>query len=176
MKTDGLAIGRAEEDVERAVGDHPFTDLESLDDLYLARAAGADAGYLVVEIDPLFRDQRVAPQCLPGLVDIVMFANDKLPLAVIAEAACLDNNGKAERIPANTIAKPPSAELAPGQLDSDDLPPYEVLDEVLYQAIDGVRRISRPKSALRITATLPSLSITTERSQRLIANRPVAPR
>jgi NAD+ synthase (glutamine-hydrolysing) len=34
-------------------------------------------------------------------------------------------------IPEAIIAKPPSAELAPGQLDSDSLPPYEVLDEIL---------------------------------------------
>lgn len=41
------------------------------------------------------------------------------------------------RIPANTIEKPPSAELAPDQLDTDDLPPYDVLDAVLAQAIEG---------------------------------------
>jgi NAD+ synthetase len=41
------------------------------------------------------------------------------------------------RIPVNTIEKPPSAELAPDQLDTDDLPPYEVLDAVLAQAIEG---------------------------------------
>jgi NAD+ synthetase len=46
-------------------------------------------------------------------------------------------NRNGERIPANSISKPPSAELAPGQLDSDDLPPYEVLDQVLEQAIEG---------------------------------------
>ncbi len=46
-------------------------------------------------------------------------------------------NSNGERIPSNTISKPPSAELAPDQLDSDDLPPYEVLDEILYQAIEG---------------------------------------
>ena len=34
-------------------------------------------------------------------------------------------------IPENTITKPPSAELRPGQLDSDSLPPYPVLDAVL---------------------------------------------
>ena len=41
------------------------------------------------------------------------------------------------RIPVNTIEKPPSAELAPDQLDTDDLPPYDVLDAVLSQAIEG---------------------------------------
>jgi NAD+ synthase (glutamine-hydrolysing) len=46
-------------------------------------------------------------------------------------------NESGERIPARTIEKPPSAELAPGQLDSDDLPPYDVLDAVLKQLIEG---------------------------------------
>jgi NAD+ synthase (glutamine-hydrolysing) len=36
-----------------------------------------------------------------------------------------------ELIPANTISKPPSAELKPDQFDQDSLPPYEVLDEIL---------------------------------------------
>lgn len=35
------------------------------------------------------------------------------------------------RIPERTIEKPPSAELKPGQLDQDDLPPYEILDQIL---------------------------------------------
>jgi NAD+ synthase (glutamine-hydrolysing) len=34
-------------------------------------------------------------------------------------------------IPPSSIEKPPSAELAPGQLDTDRLPPYEVLDALL---------------------------------------------
>ena len=34
-------------------------------------------------------------------------------------------------IPENSISKPPSAELAPGQLDADRLPPYELLDAIL---------------------------------------------
>ncbi|MFP8880466.1 MAG: NAD+ synthase, partial [Myxococcota bacterium] len=41
------------------------------------------------------------------------------------------------RIPINTIEKPPSAELAPNQLDSDDLPTYDVLDAILAGAIEG---------------------------------------
>ncbi|MDP9434232.1 MAG: NAD+ synthase [Actinomycetota bacterium] len=39
--------------------------------------------------------------------------------------------GQAPPIPENSIHKPPSAELAPGQVDSDRLPPYEVLDALL---------------------------------------------
>ena len=46
-------------------------------------------------------------------------------------------NQHGERIPRNTIDKPPSAELAPDQRDEDDLPPYPVLDAVLEQAIEG---------------------------------------
>jgi NAD+ synthetase len=46
-------------------------------------------------------------------------------------------NANGERIPLRTIEKPPSAELAPDQLDSDDLPPYDVLDAILEHAIEG---------------------------------------
>ncbi|HEX8079020.1 MAG TPA: NAD(+) synthase, partial [Jatrophihabitans sp.] len=40
-------------------------------------------------------------------------------------------------IPENSITKPPSAELRPGQLDSDSLPDYEVLDKLLALYVDG---------------------------------------
>lgn len=40
-------------------------------------------------------------------------------------------NRDGERIPRRSIEKPPSAELRPGQLDTDSLPPYDVLDPVL---------------------------------------------
>ena len=39
--------------------------------------------------------------------------------------------GEVEPIPPNSISKPPSAELRPGQLDSDSLPDYEELDAIL---------------------------------------------
>jgi NAD+ synthase (glutamine-hydrolysing) len=39
-------------------------------------------------------------------------------------------------IPQNTIEKPPSAELRPGQKDSDSLPPYDILDQILFQYIE----------------------------------------
>ncbi|MCF6171703.1 MAG: NAD+ synthase [Bacteroidales bacterium] len=45
-------------------------------------------------------------------------------------------NCKKEIIPENIISKPPSAELRPGQKDSDSLPDYEILDEILYQYIE----------------------------------------
>ncbi len=40
-------------------------------------------------------------------------------------------NRDEERIPQNTIDKPPSAELRPDQKDEDSLPPYDVLDPIL---------------------------------------------
>jgi NAD+ synthase (glutamine-hydrolysing) len=39
-------------------------------------------------------------------------------------------------IPQNIIDKPPSAELRPGQLDTDSLPPYEILDAMLDDYVE----------------------------------------
>ena len=44
-----------------------------------------------------------------------------------------------ELIPPAIIDKAPSAELAPGQRDTDSLPPYPVLDEILKLLIEGQR-------------------------------------
>ncbi|HEY5369689.1 MAG TPA: NAD+ synthase [Hanamia sp.] len=48
-------------------------------------------------------------------------------------------NSKKEVIPENIINKASSAELRPDQKDSDSLPPYEILDKILYQYIERVR-------------------------------------
>jgi NAD+ synthase (glutamine-hydrolysing) len=45
--------------------------------------------------------------------------------------------GETPPIPENSIEKPPSAELRPGQVDSDSLPDYELLDELLEAYIAG---------------------------------------
>ena len=42
-------------------------------------------------------------------------------------------------IPPNSIEKPPSAELRPGQLDTDSLPDYEVLDGLLDDYVENDR-------------------------------------
>jgi len=44
--------------------------------------------------------------------------------------------GETPPIPAESITKPPSAELSPGQLDSDSLPSYDVLDRLLDDYIE----------------------------------------
>lgn len=45
-------------------------------------------------------------------------------------------NRNKEIIPKNIITKAPSAELRPGQKDSDSLPPYDILDKVLFNYIE----------------------------------------
>ncbi|HEY9819577.1 MAG TPA: NAD+ synthase [Candidatus Sericytochromatia bacterium] len=44
-------------------------------------------------------------------------------------------NSQQEIIPVNILSKPPSAELKPGQVDQDSLPPYDVLDDILHRLI-----------------------------------------
>jgi len=45
--------------------------------------------------------------------------------------------GQLPPIPPNSIEKPPSAELRPGQLDTDSLPDYDLLDAILALYVDG---------------------------------------
>jgi NAD+ synthase (glutamine-hydrolysing) len=59
-------------------------------------------------------------------------------------------NRDREVIPHNTIAKPPSAELRPGQRDTDSLPPYDILDPILEAYVE------RYQSAEQILADLTS--------------------
>ncbi|MEO6964970.1 MAG: NAD+ synthase [Acidobacteriaceae bacterium] len=59
-------------------------------------------------------------------------------------------NRDREVIPENTLIKPPSAELRPGQQDTDSLPPYEVLDPILeayverYETAEAIAEASVP--------------------------------
>lgn len=53
--------------------------------------------------------------------------------------AVADKRGETPPIPPNSIGKPPSAELRPGQLDTDSLPDYLLLDEVLDDYVEGDR-------------------------------------
>jgi NAD+ synthetase len=63
-------------------------------------------------------------------------------LAVIADvpktrvySICHWLNRHGEIIPENVLTKAPSAELKPGQVDQDSLPPYEILDDILQRLI-----------------------------------------
>ncbi|QLE48775.1 NAD+ synthase [Nostoc sp. C057] len=63
-------------------------------------------------------------------------------LAVIADvpktrvySLCHWLNRNNEIIPQNVLTKAPSAELKPGQVDQDSLPPYEILDDILQRLV-----------------------------------------
>jgi NAD+ synthase (glutamine-hydrolysing) len=63
-------------------------------------------------------------------------------LAVIADvpktrvySLCQWLNRDREIIPQNVLTKAPSAELKPGQVDQDSLPPYEILDDILQRLV-----------------------------------------
>jgi NAD+ synthase (glutamine-hydrolysing) len=76
-------------------------------------------------------------------------------------ALCVERNERAGRdlVPKRVLEKPPSAELAPDQLDADSLPPYETLDPIIEgyveddlsvaeleehgHDVDTVRRVAR---------------------------------
>ncbi len=58
-----------------------------------------------------------------------------VPKTKIYELARWINRDR-EIIPADTITKPPSAELKTGQRDQDTLPPYELLDEILQLYVE----------------------------------------
>jgi NAD+ synthetase len=71
-------------------------------------------------------------------------------LAVIADvpktrvfSICRWLNRDREIIPHNVLIKPPSAELKPGQVDQDSLPPYEILDDILERAIHHHQSITQ---------------------------------
>jgi len=64
---------------------------------------------------------------------------------VYALADYLNKDG--EVIPHSSIEKPPSAELRPGQKDADSLPPYEILDQILFQYIE---RRQGPKNLIEL--------------------------
>jgi NAD+ synthetase len=90
----------------------------------------------------------------------------RLSLHLNAIAGC-------ELIPAAIIEKPPSAELAPDQKDTDSLPPYEILDEILKLQIEGRRLASDERTqAERCVRELQATAIgcaTVERVRKMIA-------
>jgi NAD+ synthase (glutamine-hydrolysing) len=56
-------------------------------------------------------------------------------------------NSRRALIPAAIIEKPPSAELRPGQVDTDSLPPYDVLDPILDDYIEDYKSAEEIASA-----------------------------
>lgn len=63
-----------------------------------------------------------------------------VPKTMVYELAAYINRA-GEVIPRAIIDKPPSAELRPGQLDADALPPYDVLDRILREYVEELRSV-----------------------------------
>ncbi|MBD3261513.1 MAG: NAD+ synthase [Candidatus Altiarchaeales archaeon] len=63
--------------------------------------------------------------------------SDCYKMEVYEIARYVNRKAQGEVIPVSIIDKAPSAELAPGQKDTDNLPPYEILDYVLKYLIEG---------------------------------------
>lgn len=62
--------------------------------------------------------------------------SDLYKTQVYALAHHINERAGRQIIPTSTLSKPPSAELRPGQKDSDSLPPYEELDRILRLYIE----------------------------------------
>ena len=63
-------------------------------------------------------------------------------------------NRHREVIPASTLTKPPSAELRPGQMDTDSLPPYEILDPILIAYVEEYRAAAEIAHSQHVDLTL----------------------
>ncbi|MGH9701860.1 MAG: NAD+ synthase [Candidatus Acidiferrales bacterium] len=61
-----------------------------------------------------------------------------VPKTIVYELAKLRNRRR-EVIPQATLTKPPTAELRPNQLDTDSLPPYDVLDRILKAYVEDLQ-------------------------------------
>jgi NAD+ synthase (glutamine-hydrolysing) len=88
-----------------------------------------------------------------------------VPKTLVWRLARWRNDAAAERgetppIPENSISKPPSAELRPGQLDSDSLPDYELLDAIIERFVDHDEEVNAivatglPEADVRRVASL----------------------
>ena len=90
-------------------------------------------------------------------------------LAVIADVPktmvfklCHWLNRDGEIIPVNIINKPPSAELKPDQKDSDSLPPYEILDDILERIVCQHQSVSDiVKAGHEIETTIKVMKLVT---------------
>jgi NAD+ synthase (glutamine-hydrolysing) len=85
----------------------------------------------------------------PSSVCAIYFTNSHLigdlyKTEVYRLSQYINDRAGREMIPADIISKEPSAELAPDQKDTDSLPPYEVLDEILKYVIEG-KQLSKPE-------------------------------
>src|SRR6202162_1434966 len=77
-----------------------------------------------------------------------------VPKTLVYSLARVANQRHSNAIPENTFTKPPSAELRPDQKDTDSLPPYETLDQILRLYIENNEEPQRIAEALHLPVTL----------------------
>jgi NAD+ synthase (glutamine-hydrolysing) len=77
-----------------------------------------------------------------------------VPKTLVYSLARVANQRHSNAIPENTFTKPPSAELRPDQKDTDSLPPYEILDQILRLYIENNEAPQQIADALHLPATL----------------------
>ncbi len=77
-----------------------------------------------------------------------------VPKTLVYSLARIANQRHANAIPENTFTKPPSAELRPDQKDTDSLPPYEILDQILRLYIENNDAPGRIADTLHLPLTL----------------------
>jgi NAD+ synthase (glutamine-hydrolysing) len=70
-----------------------------------------------------------------------------VPKTLVYELARWRNERGPAAIPERVFTKPPTAELRPGQLDTDSLPPYDVLDPILEAYVEDNKSVSTIASA-----------------------------
>lgn len=75
------------------------------------------------------------------------------------------DNGEVPPIPESSISKPPSAELRPGQQDSDSLPDYEELDAILHMYVEQDLSSDQIAAAGFSTETVKRILLLTDRAE-----------
>ncbi len=94
---------------------------------------------------------------------VTLYGDTNGGLAVLADvyktqvyrlAYYINERAGREVIPHRTLTKPPSAELRPGQKDTDTLPPYEVLDVILQRYIEQREEVDEIVAATGFDRTL----------------------
>jgi NAD+ synthase/NAD+ synthase (glutamine-hydrolysing) len=79
-----------------------------------------------------------------------------VPKTMVYSLSRIGNARHNNAIPESVFTKPPSAELRPDQKDSDSLPPYDVLDNILRLYIEEFQSIAEISAALQLPIQLVS--------------------
>jgi NAD+ synthase/NAD+ synthase (glutamine-hydrolysing) len=77
-----------------------------------------------------------------------------VPKTLVYSLSRVANKRHRDAIPENVFVKPPSAELRPNQKDSDSLPEYDVLDQILRGYVENNESPKRIADSLHLPVTL----------------------